>query len=99
MSTKRLSKKARALLRDLDMKRIYTTVGIYADHSFKFNGVVGENLLDHLQYNLDNRPGRAFFIEGICFNSGYLPDSYHAEQVFAAKCTSIKAIKDTAPYV
>lgn len=99
MSIKRLPKEARALLRNIDMDRIYTTVGIYADQSFKFNGVKGENLLDHLHYNVDNRPGRAFFIEGICFNSGYFPDSYNAEQVFAAKCTNIKALKDTSPYV
>ncbi|SBV38282.1 hypothetical protein BN7874_113 [Phage NCTB] len=87
------------LVDNIDPERIYTTVGIYLDKSFKSNGVKGEELKGHIEYNLDLRPGRAFFVDGVCFNSGYYETEEDAQAVFNEKCSKIKFSMDTRPYV
>jgi len=50
----------------------YHTVGVYNNDDKKENHVAAGDLAAHLVYNLQARPGRAFFVNGICFNYGYL---------------------------
>ncbi|MEY8772685.1 hypothetical protein AB6T85_19950 [Erwinia sp. ACCC 02193] len=54
------------------MTEIVLTVGVYNDNSYVTNGVDSSDLKSHIQYNLNNRPGRAFFVDGKCHNEGYL---------------------------
>ena len=76
---------------------IHTTVGVYSNFSFKSNGVPSEDLARHIAYNINFRPGRALFIDGICVYAGYLTD----EGVTKAteKIINIKVKIDTKPYV
>ena len=53
---------------------IHTTIGLYANGTFKVNGVLPEHLSEHIQYNIDMRPGRSFFVDGECKNKGYHTD-------------------------
>ncbi len=80
----------------IDKNSLYHTRGLYASLTFKDNGVKGEFLADHIKYNLLMRPGRAFFVNGVCFNTGYLP----AIEIEAAKVKlqGVKATRDTQPY-
>jgi hypothetical protein len=77
---------------------IHQTVGVYKNGDMKRNGVPAENLEAHIKYNLFWRPGRAFFVDGVCHNKGYLND-----QEIAAAQEKIKTFpaptRDTQPYV
>lgn len=53
-------------------KKIYSTIGVYNNGDRKLNGVILEDLINHIVYNLEMRHGRAFFLEGQCLNVGYL---------------------------
>lgn len=80
---------------------IVTTVGLYLNESFNFNGVQLDGLYEHYKYNFDMRPGRAFFINGVCFISGYFGDRVKAQYVFDGlkrKPGDIKMTFDTRPY-
>lgn len=52
--------------------KIHHTMGVYNNGDRKHNGVFPEHLKDHIEYNLTYRPGRAFFVDGKCLNTGYL---------------------------
>jgi len=79
---------------------IHTTVGLYANGSFKINGVLPEHLDDHIQYNIDYRPGRSFFVDGKCMNKGYHTDKEIKEFEERIKNDiKFKAVKCTVPYV
>ena len=52
--------------------KLHHTMGVYANGDRKHNAVKPEHLADHIQYNLEWRPGRAFFVDGVCKNLGYL---------------------------
>jgi len=54
-----------------NQKQIYTTVGVYRNGDRITNRVLREDVFSHISYNLTFRPGRAFFLEGICLNRGY----------------------------
>jgi len=56
----------------LKVDRIHHTVGVYNNDSHTTNGVLGEHLKGHIEYNLTFRPGRAFFLNGKCLHDGYL---------------------------
>lgn len=77
---------------------IHTTIGLYADGSFKMNGVKPEHLENHIEYNKNYRFGRTFFVDGKLIHKGYHND----EQVKAfqerIKRENLKADKCTAPY-
>lgn len=77
--------------------RIYTTVGVYPNGDYKTNGVSEEYLESHIQYNLDFRPGRAFFVEAKCLNKGYL--SEEEVLIWVEKIKNIEIKEITAPYV
>lgn len=72
---------------------VHHTRGVYSNGEYKDNGVAPEDLDIHIEYNLAMRPGRAFFVDGVCLNRGYLSDDacrrIEAELVdkTAARCT------------
>lgn len=51
---------------------LFFTVGVYNNDSFKTNYVREEDLADHIAYNIIMRPGRAFYVNFVCLNRGYL---------------------------
>lgn len=75
---------------------IHTSIGVYANGTFKTNGVSSENIVQHIGYNQQARPGRALFVDGVCLNKGYL--SYEEVEEWLKRCKDIKHFKDTAPY-
>lgn len=77
---------------------IHSTIGVYANGSFKTNGVLAEDLSDHVQYNLKMCPGRAFFVDGICLNRGYLSEDEASQWVVKIAEMNHKPINCTAPY-
>ncbi len=77
---------------------IHHTMGVYNDGSRKHNGVTSENLAGHIRYNLRLRPGRAFFVDGMCLNEGYL-DAERCKAVEAElEAKPVVMQRDTAPY-
>ena len=80
--------------------RIHTTIGVYSNGDIKINGVDARNLQKHIDYNLNMRPGRAFFLDGICLNKGCLDDEQIAEYIrmFNSDSKFIQT-KDSQPYV
>ncbi len=78
--------------------RIHHTMGVYNDGSRKHNGVSAEHLAGHIEYNLAMRPGRAFFVDGVCHNVGYLGTErcIEIEREWAEK--PVKFDRCTAPY-
>jgi hypothetical protein len=81
------------------MEKIHTTIGVYNNGDIKTNGVSEEHLETHIQYNLDYRPGRAFFVNGECLNKGYLDDERIAEYTEMFKDPKWIVTKCTAPYI
>jgi hypothetical protein len=76
---------------------IHFTAGYYGDGSRKVNGVPSKNLASHIWYNLVMRPGRAFFVDGVCLNEGYLTRERCAE-IEKELATEAGPDEDTAPY-
>jgi len=60
------------ILSGIPEKKIYSTIGVYLNGDKKFNGVAQEDLGQHIVYNVNNRFGRALFLEGKCIYRGYL---------------------------
>lgn len=83
------------------MEKIYTTIGVYNNDSFKINGVRESLLLEHIQFNIRHRPGRALFVDGVCLHEGYLTreraDEWE-EKIRKDKKT-FRVFNDTLPYV
>lgn len=50
----------------------FYTVGVYNNNDTKSNHVAAKDLTNHIAYNLLYRPGRAFFVNFVCLNQGYL---------------------------
>lgn len=77
---------------------IHHTMGVYNDGSRKHNGVAPQHMESHIKYNLDNRPGRAFFVDGVCLNHGYL--SQERIDVITAELREhpVPQTRVTAPY-
>lgn len=72
------------------------TRGVYANGEFKDNGVAPEDLEIHIEYNLTMRPGRAFFVDGVCRNRGYLSEE-QCRRV-EAELVGVTATRCTRPY-
>ena len=78
---------------------IHTTIGLYANGSFKINGVLPIDLKNHIEYNLKYRVGRSFFVDGKCLNKGYQNDQEIKDfKERIAKDIKLKAVKCTSPY-
>jgi len=76
----------------------HVTIGVYANGDMKYNIVADEDLERHTQYNLDFRPGRAFFVDGVCKNQGYLSDEKVAEWTEKIKTMKFDFSRPTKPY-
>lgn len=82
------------------MEKIYTTVGVYNNGDYKMNGVKESNLLEHIKYNLEYRPGRAFFVDGVCLHKGNLDnDRIELWEFEINNQPKFKMSVDTAPYI
>lgn len=79
--------------------KIITTIGVYANGDMKLNGVKEENLEQHIEYNLENRPGRALFVDRICKNKGNLSNEQvkFYEKLFQSD-SKYTRYKDSSPY-
>lgn len=78
---------------------IHTTIGLYADGSFKINGVLPDDLKSHIEYNLKYRVGRSFFVDGKCLNKGYQNDEeIQAFEDRIKKDINLKVVRCTSPY-
>ena len=51
-----------------------------------------------MNYNVQNRPGRALFIEGVCFNKGYLTTEEVLNVEAELREKDIQMFKITKPY-
>ena len=80
------------------MEKLHTTIGLYANLTFKMNGVKPEHLETHIEYNKTHRFGRALFVDGKCVYKGYLSDDQIKlhEQLF--KNPKYIATKCNVPY-
>lgn len=78
--------------------KVHHTMGVYSNGERKHNGVDPRDLADHIKYNLEMRPGRAFFVDGKCLHVGYLGkercDEIEAELV----AKPVQMTRCTAPY-
>lgn len=43
---------------------IHTTIGLYLNGDYVVNGVLDDHLANHIKYNINNRWGRALFVDG-----------------------------------
>lgn len=78
--------------------KIHHTMGVYLDGNRVHNGVHPEDLQGHIEYNVAMRPGRAFFVDGICHHIGYF--TIEACAVIEAELahTPVVMKKVTRPY-
>lgn len=63
----------------------HLTLGIYPDHSYKYNVVRDEDLEEHIIYNQAFRPGRLLYIDGKRIYNGLIKQEFLAEYDEAAK--------------
>ena len=78
---------------------IHTTIGLYANGSYKINGVRAEDLEDHVEYNKTFRFGRSLFVDGKCVHKGYQDDKAIKEFEERIVNENLIAHKCTMPYV
>lgn len=78
--------------------KIYTTIGIYPDGSYKVNGVEEGDLAFHLKYNEDFRPGRALMVDGKIVLDGGMKSTYIQGIITSKKLDEIKMKRCTLPY-
>lgn len=77
---------------------IHTTIGLYADGSFKMNGVKPEHLKDHVEYNKTYRAGRTLFVDGKLIHKGCHNNEQIKDFQKRIKRENLKADNCTAPY-
>lgn len=63
----------------------HLTLGIYPDHSYKYNVVRDEDLEEHIIYNQAFRPGRLLYIDGKRIYNGLIKQELLVEYDEAAK--------------
>lgn len=88
--------RSRALTHEVPASGFHHTRGVYNNGEFKDNGVAPEDLDIHIEYNLTMRPGRAFFVDGVCLNRGYL--SEERCRSIEAELVGVTASRCTRPY-
>lgn len=77
----------------------FYTVGVYNDDSMKTNYVEEKHLASHIAYNIVMRPGRAFFVNFVCLNYGYLGEERCLDwQEKLAKKGLPEMKRNTVPY-
>ncbi|PHR96669.1 MAG: hypothetical protein COA78_28435 [Blastopirellula sp.] len=78
------------------MPKIFNTVGVYPNGDYKTNGVAADDLYVHIGYNAMHRPGRALFIDGVCYLEGIGVDMTMAQELVEG--LGVHHTKCTAPY-
>ena len=63
----------------------HLTLGIYPDHSYKYNVVRDEDVEEHIIYNQAFRPGRLLYIDGKRIYNGLIKQEFLVEYDEAAK--------------
>jgi len=74
-------------------QKIHTTIGVYNNDQYVMNGVLPEYLEAHIEYNIENRGGRALFVDGICVHRGYL--DYDRVQAWEMKIKNQQLVTTT----
>lgn len=77
---------------------MHLTIGVYANGEMIHNVIPNECLAHHIKYNLIFRPGRAFFVDGVCKNQGYLSFSEIEEWTEKIKNMEFDMSTPTIPY-
>lgn len=77
---------------------IYTTIGLYVNGSFKVNGVLPQDLKEHVEFNKKYRFGRGLFVDGSCVHKGYLDDDEIQAFEEKIKVENLKAVRCTMTY-
>ena len=80
------------------LKKIYTTIGIYPNGSFKTNGVSEDHLSYHIEYNKKWRPGRSLVVDNKIIYQGYLTEAQILEIITKNNLQRISFNKSTAPH-
>lgn len=80
-----------------EISMVHHTVGVYPNGDMKQNGVIHENLEEHIEYNIKFRFGRALFVDGKCVYPGFVNDSTLKEATIKIACLP-KITHDTQPY-
>jgi hypothetical protein len=75
---------------------IHTTIGLYPNGKYKVNGVKSENLAQHINYNINMRPGRALLVDTFVIHKGIGCRDILNEKI--KELIEIKKTEDTAPY-
>lgn len=77
----------------------HLTVGIYPNGSYKHNVVAPEHLESHIDYNITMRPGRLFFVDGVCMNTGWFSQEDINKYQQLALGLKVNMSEVTMPYV
>lgn len=77
---------------------IHHTMGVYLNGDRVHNGVTSEHLAQHIDYNQTFRPGRAFFVDGVCLNKGYLTPETVAALIAELQAAPVHMDRITTPY-
>lgn len=77
-------------IRRVNMSKIITTIGIYSNGQFKFNGVLERNLQSHIEYNKQLRFGRALIVDGQIAYSGIIKEEALHEIILKNKLNEMK---------
>jgi len=77
---------------------IHTTIGLYANGSKKYNGVAGEDLQAHIEYNKTARFGRALIVDGECVYEGIVSKELIDKAVAEQKDKPVLFTEPTIPY-
>ena len=79
--------------------KIYTTIGVYCDGSYKVNGVEEADIRTHVEYNKVFRFGRALIVDGEIVNLGYFKKEALEKIIKEKGLGEIRKTSCTAPYV
>lgn len=73
-------------------------IGVYSSGDYKVNIVEDAHLESNVEYNRVFRPGRAYFVDGVCVQKGYLNDLAIDEWADKIKTFNIDSSRSTVPY-
>lgn len=83
----------------LDPNRLHHTRGVYPSGDYKDNQVKAKDLNYHIWYNKFWRPGRALFVDGVCFNRGIGVNAETLKRISAELLANpVKLSRCSAPY-
>ncbi|TXE18598.1 hypothetical protein ES692_06025 [Psychroserpens burtonensis] len=75
---------------------IHTTIGLYSNGAYNVNGVDSSNLANHINYNIQKRPGRALIVDTFVVYKGIGCNDVLNSNI--RNFIKIKKTEDTYPY-